>query len=65
MTMKECYLDTVQWLSAHPRNGIFLKVKNDSELKKYQKFFKTEIECDILLDSDIYNRIEWKIDHTL
>lgn len=62
MTMKESYLDAIEWLSGHPRNGVLVKVKNDTELKKYQKFFKAEIEYDLFLDDGIYNRIEWKID---
>jgi hypothetical protein len=62
MTMKESYLDAIGWLSEHPRNGVLVKVKNDTELKKYQKFFKAEIEYDLFLDDGLYNRIEWKID---
>jgi hypothetical protein len=63
--MKESYTEATEWLSAHPRNGILIRVKTESELKKYQKFFKAEIEYDLFLDDTVYDRIEWRIDPTV
>lgn len=65
MNMKESYVDAMGWLSQHPRNGILIKVKSDSELKKYQKYFNDKVMNDLFADEEILNRIEWRIDSTV
>jgi hypothetical protein len=65
MNMKECYLDAIDWLSKHERNGIIIKVRTEKELKSYQKYFRVQIDSDLFLDNEIFDKIEWKIDSTL
>jgi hypothetical protein len=65
MNMKECYLDTINWLSQHPQNRIIVRVKTEKELKTYQKHFKEHIYNDLFLSDDIYDIIEWRVDSTL
>lgn len=65
MTMQESYVDAINWLSQHNRNGIFIKVKSEAELNKYKKYFADKIASDLFSDEAMLNRIEWKIDQTL
>lgn len=65
MTMKECYVDAVDWLSKHSSNRIIIRVKTESELKKYQKYFEENISNDLFLNPELYDTIEWKVDATI
>lgn len=65
MNMKESYLDAIEWLTKHPRNGILISVKTDKQLKEYKKYFRVQIDSDLFLDSSVYDRVEWKIDSSL
>lgn len=64
MTMKESYADAIDWLTKHDRNRITIRVKTESELKKYQKYFQVQIDSDLFLDEGLYNSIEWRVDPT-
>jgi len=64
MNMKECYVDAIEWLSKHKRNGIIIRVKNDKELKQYRKYFKEQVANDLFLEEEMFSRIEWRIDPT-
>jgi hypothetical protein len=65
MTMNECYVDTIDWLSKHERNGIFIRVKSEKELKVYQKYFRERVLEDLFSDEKMLDRIEWRIDSSL
>jgi hypothetical protein len=62
MTMNECYVDAIDWLSKHERNGIFIKVKSEKELKVYQKYFRERVLEDLFSDEKMLDRIEWRVD---
>lgn len=62
MTMKECYLDAIDWLGKHSSNRIIIKVKTEKELNQYQKYFKEEMANDLFVDHNLYDIIEWKVD---
>lgn len=65
MTMKESYIDAIDWLTKHSQNRITIRVKTEKELKAYQKYFRVQIDGDLFLDQILYEYIEWKIDSTL
>lgn len=65
MNMKESYIKAIEWLSGHPRNGTIIRVKTESELRKYQEYFISQIESDLFLDDELYKRIEWRVDPSI
>lgn len=65
MNMIECYEDVTDYFKEHKRSGAIIRVKTEKELKKYQKFFKAQIEKDNNLDDSVYENIEWRVDPTI
>lgn len=65
MTMKESYVDAVEWLSKDERNRILIKVRTEKELDKYKEYFKEQMNEDLFVETKLYDSIEWKVEPTL